>query len=267
MPGGLYQRVANRGFHSAVADGLTGAGALDAQGNPLPPQDLTDSNPAQYSTLPGFDPTPVADLSLPLLEGIWGMPGSGWNPDQTPRTHAAPFPGWAGSQDDPELLTVHENSVAIHSVDFGALEPRITSPNGLAQPHIDQWRANEPGENVLEPVSGQLQYMGGRDDAQGYSLRNRYGFDAGHRDRITLSNPVVNSYLDPSERPFVVPQVTGSFRPTDAVQGPNPTADFRDAGNLNSTEPTSYVPPSDPVGQLAAAPGGAGPVGAAGWWG
>ena len=31
------------------------------------------------------------------------------------------------------------------------------------------------GEDVLEPVAGQLQYMGGRDDTQGYTLRNRYG--------------------------------------------------------------------------------------------
>ena len=107
------------------------------------------------------------------------MSGAGTNPDHTPRTHAAPGPGWAGSYDDPELWQVHENSVVIHSADFGALEPRITSPNGLAQPDVDQWSANEAGENVLEPVTGQLQYMGGRDTTQGYSLRNRYGFDAG----------------------------------------------------------------------------------------
>lgn len=262
---GLYDRVQSRGFPSTITAGLNGAGALDSQGHARAPQDLADSNPGQYSTLPGYEPDHVAELGgVPLLEGWFGLPGSGSNPDQTPRTHAAPGPGWAGSYDSPELLQVHENSVAIHSADFGALRPRITSPNSITQPEFDQWSSNEPGENVLEPVTGQLQFMGGRDDAQGYSLRNRYGFDAGHRQRTTLEAPVINTYLDPSERPFVIPQASGNFAPDDAVQGPQAPGQMRGAENLNATPQSSYAPPPDPE---LAPPGP--PVGApavAGWW-
>lgn len=262
---GLYDRVQSRGFPSAVAAGVTGAGALDSQGHARGPQDLADSNPDQYSTLPGFEPDRVAELGgVPLLEGWFGLPGSGSNPDQTPRTHAAPGPGWAGSYDSPELLQVRLNSVAIHSADFGALEPRITSPNGLAQPDIDQWRANESGETAQDPVTGQLRAWGGRDRVQGYNLSNRYGFDAGHRERTTLSAPVVNTYLDPSERPFVIPQGSGNFAPTDAVQGPQPAGFMRGGENINATPQSSYAPPPDPE---VAPPGSAlgGPA-VAGWW-
>lgn len=261
---GLYDRVQSRGFPSTVTAGMGGAGALDSQGHPRPPQHLAELEHGATSTLPGFEPDPVAELGVPLLEGWFGLPGGGSNPDQTPRTHAAPGPGWAGSYDDPELWQVRQNSVAIHSADFGALEPRITSPGGLTQPEFDQWQANDPGENVLEPVTGQLQFMGGRDTTQGYSKRNRYGFDAGHRQRTTFAAPVVNTYLDPSERPFVIPQASGNFAPTDAVQGPNPIGYMRGAENLNATPQSAYTPPPDPE---VAPPGpAAGGPAVAGWW-
>lgn len=263
MPG-LYDRVQSRGFPSAVAAGVTGAGALDSQGHPRPPQDLTDSNPDQYSTLPGYQPDRVSELGgVPLLEGWFGLPGAGTNPDQTPRTHAAPGPGWAGSYDSPELLQVHENSVAIHSADFGALAGRLTAPGGWAQPDVDQWQANEPGETAQDPVTGQLRAWGGRDRVQGYNRSNGYGFDAGHRQRTTLSAPVVNAYLDPAERPFVIPQASGNFTPTDAVQGPNPVGYMRGAENLNSTPQSAYAPPPDPE---VAPSGPAGGPAVAGWW-
>ena len=263
MPG-LYQRVVSRGFHSALADGLTGAGQPPSQGHPRAPQALGQQETGATSTLPGYQPDPVAALAVPLLESTWGLAGAGSNPDQTPRTHAAPGPGWAGSYDSPELWQVHDNSVAIHAADFGALEGRITSPNGLAQSPMNQWSANEPGETAQDPVTGQLRYMGGRDRVQGYNRSNRYGFDAGHRQRTTLGNPVVNTFLDSAERPFVVPQLTGSFLPSDTVQGPQAAGNMRAADNLNVTPPTTYTPPPDPVTELAAPP--AGGAASTGWW-
>jgi len=263
MPG-LYDRVQSRGFPSTVTAGMNAAGALDSQGHPRPPQQLGELEHGATSTLPGFEPDTVAELgAVPLLEGWFGLPGT-VNPDETPRTHAAPGPGWAGSYDSPELWQVHENSVAIHSQDFGALEGRITSPGGINQPELDQWEANEPGENVLEPVTGQLQFMGGRDRTQGYNKSNRYGFDAGHRRRTTFQAPVINTFLDPSERPFVIPQASGNFAPTDAVQGPDPVGYMRGAENVNATPQSSYSPVPDPElappAPLAGAPAGAG------WW-
>ena len=264
MPGGLYARVEARGFPSSVAAGLTGSGALESQGSARPPQDLTLSDPSAYTTLPGMLPEPVAGVDIPLLEGTWGISGAGSNPDQTPRTHAAPSPGWAGSYSDPELLTVRENSSLIHSADFGALAPRMSSPAATAEPELDIWSSNNAGENVLDPVRGQLRAMGGRDTTQGYDLRNRYGFDAGHRERITITDPQPMAYLDPAERPFVVPQASGAFTPTDAVWGPDPAGTYLDAGNINATPPTSYqAPPEPPLAPAAPAGGPAAP----GWWG
>ncbi len=105
--------------------------------------------------------------------------------------------------------------------------------------------------------------MGGRDTTQGYDLRNQHGFDAGHRTRIVATDPQPMAYLDPAERPFIVPQTAGRFVPADAVQGPVPDGQFRDAGDINTTPPSSYEPPPEPA--TLTVPQAGGPA-AAGWW-
>lgn len=265
MAGGLYGRVAARGLNSPVAAGLTGAGALDSQGHPVDPAhgQNTSSDTAQQ-TLTGFQSEAPPPPAVDVLEGHWGLPGSPQPPDATPGSHAAPFPGRAGSyawSDD--LDAMHENSARIHAVDFGALA-RHTSLQGVPEPQLDQWSSNVAGENVLEPVHGQLQAMGGYDRTQGYSLSNRYGFDAGHRSRTVATDPQPMFYLDPAERPFLSPQAGRTFIPTDPVQGPAPEGTFLDAGNVNPTPPTDYAPPAQPD-TLPAQLAGAAP--SAGWWG
>lgn len=270
MANGLYARVAARGFPSSVAAGMTGTGALESEGGPYSPahgQDVTEQG--QYSTLTGFQPEAPPGPAVELLEGTWGLPGTITEPDQTPgygpgtfRTHAAPVPGWAGSYADEQLLTVRENSAGIHAQDFGALA-RHLQLQGVPEPHLDIWKANEAGENVLQPVRGPLQAMGGYDTTQGYDTRNRYGFDAGHRERLVATDPQPMFYLDPAERPFIVPQASGTFTPTDAVQGPAPDGQFLDAGDINSTPPTSYAPPPEPDTLTTPQAGG---TPSAGWW-
>jgi hypothetical protein len=265
MPRSLNARIAARGFKSAAADGETGAGSLWSQGSTVDPehgQHVVTDAPSQVLT--GYTPEPMVPLNgVPLLEGTWGLSGSAWQPDDTPLTHAAPVPGWAGSYQDHDALAVmHSKSAAIHAEDFGALV-RHTSLQGVDEATWDQWQSNEPGGNVLAPVDGQLRYMGGRDTTQGYDLRNRYGFDAGHRERHVATDPQPFVFLDSAERLFIVPQVNSTFTPTDSVQGPNPTGQFRDAGDINSTDPTAYTPPAEPdsfSGTVAS-----GPV-SAGWW-
>jgi hypothetical protein len=255
--------VAARGFPSSVAAGLTGAGALESQGGPTDPahgQAVTDTRP---STIGPYEPDTVAPLQVVIIDGAFGLPGS-YDPDQTPDGHASPVPGWAGSYDSPDLLTVRENSTAIHSVDFGGLAQRRNSANAQGkEPQYDQWTTNDPGSNVLQKLDGQIRAMGGYDTDQGYDLRNRYGFDAGHRDRIVAQVEVPMAYLDPAERVFIVPQASGSFTPTDPYQGPGQWASGWDAGAVNATPPSPYVPTPEPdtlVGQLAGAPA------SAGWW-
>lgn len=270
-PGGLYGRVASRGMRSSVADGLTGSGAVASQGGPTDPahgENLTETG--QYSTLPGYLPEGPADLSIPLLEGTWGISGAGENPDQTPNTHAAPVPGWAGSYKDPALLVMHDNSAEIHAQDFGALARRTQSPRAIAEPDLEVMHINSEGENTLQPLTGQIRRMGGYDATQGYGGGadgpggvNSHGFAEVRRTRVTANGHQPMAYLDPAERPFYVPQADGTFAPTDAVWGPEPDVPFRTAPGLNSTPPSPYQAPPDP--DQAAGPPVGGAV-SAGWW-
>jgi len=245
--------------------GETGDVALADQGGPADPvhgQDVTTTAPSQVQT--GFSPEGPPAPDVVLLEGTWGLPGTAIDPDQTPRGHAAPMPGRAGSYaPSDELSAMHDNSAVIHSADFGALS-RHHVVQGIPEPQLDIWSSNDPGENVLDRAAGQLRYMGGRDTTQGYDLRNQHGFDAGHRTRIVATDPQPMAYLDPAERPFIVPQTAPRFIPSDPVQGPDPDVQFNDAGDINATPPTAYAPPPGPD-TLPAAPGGG--AASAGWWG
>lgn len=273
---GLYDRVAARGFPSpGVEAGQTGAGALDSQGHPVDPShgDLSAYPGGGSQSVPEFEhvqegPGPVG---VPILDGTWGLPGLFSNPlDCTPRTHAAPSPGWAGSYaPSADLDQLHENSAEIHSTDFGALAQRLNVEDATDEAQLawESWSSNDPGESVQVPLEGAARSIGRQGDAvQGYDLRNRFGFDAGHRLRIRPVSSQPLAYLDPSERPFIVPQASGSFTPTDAVQGPGPWYSLRAGENVNATPPTAYEPPPEPPTTLAsAAPSGSPP--SAGWWG
>lgn len=252
MATGLYARVGKRFPNSAVA-GQTGAGALESQGgsyNPAHGQDVTGD---VSSTLPGFQPEPVAEPDVLILDGAFGLPG-GTNPDETPDTHAAPFPGWAGSYaPSEELDALHQSSMDIHSADFGALDPRMNSSDAEAQPDFDIGQVDSPGASVLQPVGGQLRFMGGFDATQGYGGgadgpggTNSYGFANVKRTYIRGANPQPMSYLDPAERPFIVPQASGTFTPTDDVQGPSPVGTFINAPGINYDAPSAYQPAPEP---------------------
>ncbi len=117
MATGLYDRVAARGFPSSMIVGETGDVALADQGGPADPvhgQDVTTTAPSQVQT--GFSPEGPPAPDVVLLEGTWGLPGTAIDPDQTPRGHAAPMPGRAGSYaPSDELSAMHDNSAVIHS--------------------------------------------------------------------------------------------------------------------------------------------------------
>jgi len=266
MAGGLYGRVAARGFPSVVAAGLTGQGSLESQGGPQDPVHGQASTVDRPSTIAGYEADQVAPYDgILIAEGAFGLSGT-VNPDQIPHTHAAPVPGWAGSYDDPDLLTVNLNSMEIHSADFGASPGRrhVSAAEGQ-EPAYDQWSNLNTGENVLQTLDGQIRMMGGYDTTQGYDLRNRYGFDAGHvTGPTTATEPQPMFFLGPAERPFVVPQASGDFTPTDDYQGPGGWASGWDAAAVNSTPPTAYQPSPEP--DTLDTPLVGAPV-SAGWWG
>lgn len=260
----LQARVAARGFNSTVVDGYTGAGALESQGGPQDPEHGQALNAVGAQTLPGFAPEGPAAPSVPLLEGMWGVPGTA-DTDHTPRTHAAPVAPWAGGYNGDELVDRRAEADAIHSADFGnTVTTRTHSKYALPEPSIDQWSNENRGSSNLEKVTGQLRAMGSGDIDQGYSRANGYGFDAGHRARTTIEGNVVNAYLDPAERAFVVPQASGTFEATDAVQGPlSQSSTYLAAPSIHGTPQTAYTPPVEDTGAPVA------PVGApasVGWW-
>lgn len=279
----LYQRVAARGYASGVVAGqtnVTGAAASEAVNRPS--KSLID---APVSTLTGFQPEGPPPPAVEILEGTWGLPGELSDPLSSPgygpgtvRTHAAPAPGWAGGysnfrvDNSGDLEKLHENSRAIHSADFG-MPARLTSvlADNVPQQPVDHWESNRPDGGMgtgQVPLTGAQRVLGGMDAVQGYDRRNRYGFDAGHRSRDsypgyqdrTGGQPM--AYLDPAERPFIVPQAQPSFTPTDAVQGPEPWVSDLHAENLNYHDPSAYAPPAEPATLQAPLPVEA-PVG--GW--
>lgn len=269
MAGGLYGRVQARGFPSSAVAGETGAGALESQGGPQDPAHGDSSWGPPTSTLIGFQPEAPPPPAVTINEGFWGMPGELLDPDQTPgygpatfRTHATPAPGWAGSYyPSDELDTLHANSREIHAADFGGGK-LWRAPDDVTELPMHPWTSNSPGSaDGLAPLEGPQRVLGGKDAVQGYDLRNRYGFDAGHRERLEITGTVINAYLDPAERPFIVPQAAGSFTPTDAVQGPEHWVSDQHGENIAYDDPSAYQPPPEPATlsrQLSAAPASAG---------
>lgn len=235
-------------FPNEATAGQTGAGSLWSQGTTHQKLNLPanaknvnvkseygqDSYPAPYS----FD-----DTGLDFI-----LPGE-LNPDRTPRTHNAPVPGWAPNYAGEEIAQLRINSTEVHSEDFGALVRRTNPLPGDAEPSISFDYSNNPGENNLQPVTGQLRAMGGYDRTQGYNLSNRFGFDAGHRKRTNFNDPQPTYSLDPAERPFIVPQGGVNAKFTDVVQGPqggNYSWGYGD-GASPYNEPSAYSPPPEPA--------------------
>lgn len=273
---GLYGRVSARGFPSSVAAGYTGEGALASQGGPQNPAHAVPGGGTPTSTMTGFQPEGPPPPGVMILEGALGLPGTLLDPDQTPgygpgefRSHAAPrMPGWVGStrlSPEADLIAtadMHQVSQAIHAQDFGG--PKLADgPYDETTLPMNPWASNDPGEAVgLAPLTGPQRVLGRGDAVQGYDLRNRYGFDAGHRERLEITGNVINAYLDPAERPFIVPQASGSFTPTDTVQGPERWISDQHGENVNYTAPSAYEPPPEPAtlsGQLVEA------VASSGW--
>lgn len=289
---GLYQRVGARGFPSSVVAGMTGAGALESQGSTADPAhgDTSNGSPG-YTTqvLPQFSPDQPAELFIPVGLGFHGLPGTLVNPDQTPNTvpyslpdgtfsrgnHAAPVPGWSPSPlyvtseaDAEQMGVMRDNSTEIHGVNFGSLDAHTQVPT-QTDVRFTAWYSNDPGENVAEPVTGQLRGMAGYDATQGYGGGstgpggiNDFGLGAPHVDRFQWSEPQPQPYLDPSERAFVAPQGAGSFVPTDAVAAQY-AGTYLDAPGVIYTDPSAYTPPPDPA--TLSAPLAPASV-SSGWW-
>ena len=269
MATGLAGRVAARGFpppgYAADSAEEVAAAALAAQGGTADPAHGQVTWGPSPSTLTGFALEGPGEIGGYEVLGDIPGPGTLTDPDQTPgygpgtfRTHAGPVPGWAGSYHDHEALsTLHQNSREIHGVNFGApllqdFTP-LQSPGGTVLP-MDPSGTEDYGASNQAPLSGAQRVLGGKDAVQGYGGGGSgpggvdgYGYGSVKADHPNISGNVINAYLDPAERPFIVPQAAGSYIPTDAVTGPGPFASYLDAAGNAYDDPSAYTPAPEPA--------------------
>lgn len=267
MASGIYGRVLARGFPvpAAFSDDaeVVSAAALAAQGGWADPAHGEVSWGASPSTLTGFAAEGPGEIGVEIAGDLPG-PGELRDPNQTPgygpgtlRTHAAPWPGWAGSYHDHDALEVlHGNSREIHAADFGGLKLQDyspgESPGGTLLP-MDPSGTEDYGDSNQAPLSGAQRVLGGRDAVQGYGGGGSgpggvdgYGYAAVKANRLGITGNVINAYLDPAERPFRVPQGAGTYIPTDAVTGPEPWAGFNAGDGLSYHDPSAYAAAPEP---------------------
>ena len=235
MPRPIQQRAAQRGFPVFDYAGMTGQGALQ-DSTALP---ASAGLPNAPYTNPNVDPASVpASLPEPqeyqLGLSLWGLSGS-VNPDNTPRTHAAPFA-------DPAALAVGDTE-GTHDPTFTGYA--IRNP-GSSQSEVGtvatmrQGREQGQGSTAdnLQPLTGQVRSNAGYDAVQGYGgggpgsggVNSPQG---PHTDDMTFSgetyhNVMVSTaeteFLSPSADQFIVtaPEFPG-YMPTFDV----PTASVR----------------------------------------
>lgn len=200
----IAARAAQRGFPVFNFAGQTGQGALpDSTAPPqvvgLPTAPWTDPN-NDPASVPAALPAPQGYV---LSQPLWGLPAAG-NPDNTPRTHAAPFA-------DPAQLAVGDDN-GTHAPVFNgpAVRQPVTSPTML------QGRVGGQGSSAdtLQPLTGQIRSMGGYDAVQGYG-----GGGPGPGGVNTPQGPATDqqtfggyTYHDlmvsAAEVPFLVPEAT-----------------------------------------------------------
>jgi hypothetical protein len=154
----IAARAAQRGFPVFDFAGQTGQGALpDSTAPPavagLPTAPWTDPN-TDPASVPAVLPPPQ-EYVLGLT--LWGLPAAA-NPDDTPRTHAAPFA-------DPAQLAAGDDD-GTHGPLFNG--PAARQPATLSA--MLQGRVEGQGStaDTLQPLSGQIRSMGGYDAVQGY---------------------------------------------------------------------------------------------------
>jgi hypothetical protein len=154
----LQARVSGRGFPVFDFAGQTGQGALpDSTAPPwvagLPNAPWTDPNTDPASVPATLSPPQEYVLGLSL----WGLPAAA-NPDDTPRTHAAPFA-------DPAQLAAGEDD-GTHSALFNG--PAVRQPVSLGTFAESRVEGQGSAADTLQPLTGQIRSMAGYDAVQGY---------------------------------------------------------------------------------------------------
>jgi hypothetical protein len=189
--------------------------------------------------------------------------------DQTPYTHAAPWPkdpigdGSIGPENTAKQLNQNKH---IHASNTGASRRQLYTRN---TPVNDTWKevwVVSPGTISLESsavphqVSMAAGGFGSRNRGTTPSPQNSYGYDAAHMHRrfATGSIPGNYMYLKPGGRPMVKSISRIGYRnwptgPNTPFYGDDPTASFDTYGAVLTGTPPEYISPPQPM--TGAAPG------------
>lgn len=159
MAQSVYQRTAARGFPVYDYGGQSGQGTLpDSTAGParagLPNAAWTDPN-TDPGSVPAVLPAPE-EFQLGLT--MWGLPGA-LNPDNTPRTHAAPIA-------DPTSPAYIQDATAAHGPVFTGVAER--QPVALAAMRQGRQGGQGSSADTLQPLAGQIRSNAGYDAVQGY---------------------------------------------------------------------------------------------------
>lgn len=190
--------------------------------------------------------------------------------DQTPYTHAAPFPKNAigdGSVSPENTSRQLIENRRIHASNLGSSFKHLFSPTSVA--HNDTWEevwSVSPGTSSLQRPGTPQQVaiavggFGSRDRGNTVAAQNGYGFDSAHFHRrfATGSIPGNGMYLQPGGRPLVKTLSKIGFRnfPVGAntpFYGDDTGQSFNTDGAILTDTPSEYIAPPQPM--TAAGPG------------
>lgn len=162
MARSLQARAAARGFPVFDVSGQSGQGALPDSTAPPARAGLPVSTWTDPDQDPGWTPVPQPPPEEYVLGlSLWGLPGA-FNPDNTPRTHAAPMA-------DPTLPAgeYYAEADATHGPVFTGPEVRRDVGTKLIR-RLEHSVAEGAGPSNLQPLTGQIRSNAGFDGVQGY---------------------------------------------------------------------------------------------------
>jgi len=192
--------------------------------------------------------------------------------DQTPITHAAPWPKGIDQSMSPDSVSAkRQESADIHASNLGGSREALYEPT--LNPVQDDWvelLETDPGITfpAMVPIPGQIMTggsggWGSRDRVQSMAGQNQYGYDSAHMHRRYAAGSIPGNFLwmQAGGRPLIK-SIPGTAKvpvgPTSPFYGQIPGDAFDSQGAALAVLPSQYVAPPDPA--LASSfPGGEAP--------
>lgn len=245
MAQSLQQRVAARGFPVFDTSGQSGQGALQDSTAAPPAAGLPQApwiNPNQDLA---SQPAQVPPPEIYVLGGtMWGLPAAA-NPDDTPRTHAAPFA-------DPTLPVgeYYAEADAAHAAMFTGVAER--QPVSLA--HMRESRQGGQGSSAdnLQHLTGQIRTNAGLDAVQGYG-----GGGPGPGGVNSEQGPLTDltqwpgetytTFINAAEVPFLVAETDQFIATAPELPPYSPTFDSPTANVSAQSTPAADTPAQGPA--------------------